>query len=74
MRCMFRNYSTMAKEKKNPNKMKAWQVHSYNEELQLTPARIPIISQPNDVLVRVEAASVNPLDTYMRGTLRYINL
>ncbi|GJQ86437.1 hypothetical protein Trydic_g10344 [Trypoxylus dichotomus] len=49
--------------------MQAWQIHSYGDlsELQLTPARIPIIQNPNDVLVQVEAASINPVDKMIIG-------
>ncbi|KAL5010232.1 hypothetical protein ScPMuIL_012537 [Solemya velum] len=50
--------------------MCAWHVHSYggDEELSLsTTARLPIIHGPNDVLVEVHAASVNPVDVKMRG-------
>ena len=47
--------------------MKSWQVHSYGglEELQLTNSRIPVIRNPNDVIVQVSAASVNPIDVAM---------
>lgn len=49
------------------NKMQAWQIHSYNglEDLRLSNATMPIIMQPTDVLVKVEAASVNPIDVAM---------
>ena len=48
--------------------MCAWQVHSYGgtEELQLScSVRDPVISKPDDVLVNVAAASVNPIDVAM---------
>ena len=39
-----------------------------NEELSLsTSARIPNIQSPKDILVEVQAASVNPIDVMMRG-------
>lgn len=47
--------------------MNSWQVHSYGEELQCTSVRVPIIQQATDVLVEIAAASVNPIDTYMKG-------
>lgn len=49
------------------NKMQAWQIHSYNglEDLRLSNVRMPVIMQPTDVLVKVEAASVNPIDVAM---------
>ena len=63
------NFSTIAnaKEKNNYGRMKSWQVHSYGglEELQLTNSRIPVIRNPNDVIVQVSAASVNPIDVAM---------
>lgn len=50
-----------------PNKMQAWQIHSYNglEDLKLSNIRIPVIMQPTDVLVKIEAASINPVDVAM---------
>lgn len=50
-----------------PNKMQAWQIHSYNglEDLRLSNVTMPVIMQPTDVLVKVEAASVNPIDVAM---------
>ncbi|KMQ96511.1 reticulon-4-interacting protein mitochondrial-like protein [Lasius niger] len=47
--------------------MQAWQIHSYNglEDLRLSNVRMPVIMQPTDVLVKVEAASVNPIDVAM---------
>lgn len=55
----------------NPDdKMQAWQIHSYNglNDLQLSNVRIPVINQPTDVLVKVQAASVNPIDVAMAST------
>ncbi|XP_077296997.1 NAD(P)H oxidoreductase RTN4IP1, mitochondrial-like [Arctopsyche grandis] len=52
------------------DKMSAWQIHSYGDlsELQLSPqTRIPHIAHPNQVLIKVEAASVNPIDVAMIG-------
>lgn len=49
------------------HKMKSWQIHSYGDNLQLGESRIPFISNPDDVLVQVEAASVNPIDRIMLG-------
>lgn len=72
-RCCTRYYCVQLKQKKGLNKMFAWQVHSYNEELQLTKARFPIITQPNEILIKVEAASVNPIDTYMKGRNNFTN-
>lgn len=54
------------------HKMAAWQIHSYGglEELQLSRStRIPTIMNPNDVLVKVGASSVNPIDLAMMGKL-----
>lgn len=51
-------------------KMKAWQIYQYggNEQLTLTStARIPKITSPSDILVKVLAASVNNIDVRMRG-------
>ncbi|ODN02156.1 Reticulon-4-interacting protein 1, mitochondrial [Orchesella cincta] len=48
--------------------MKSWQIHSYGgpSELQLTTSsRVPTINSPNEVLVKVHAASINPIDLAM---------
>ncbi|KAI4483680.1 hypothetical protein M0804_007940 [Polistes exclamans] len=49
------------------NKMLAWQVHSYGDldELKLSNVKIPIITKPTEVLIKVQAASVNPIDIAM---------
>lgn len=48
-------------------RMKAWQIASYGgiEQLQLANVRLPTISKPTEVLVKVDAASVNPIDIAM---------
>lgn len=49
-------------------RMSAWQITSYDTtpRLVLTPsARIPTLERPDDVLIEVHAASVNPLDVQM---------
>lgn len=46
----------------------AWQISNFGDEsnLQLTEnLEVPIITDPNQVLVKVSAASVNPLDVEM---------
>ena len=50
--------------------MRKWQVHQYGgtEELTLcTTASIPTITKPDEILVKVHAASVNPIDPMMIG-------
>lgn len=49
--------------------MKAWQLTGYDgvEGLELGMMRIPPILHPNDVLVKVQATSVNPIDTALIG-------
>lgn len=49
------------------HKMKSWHIHSYGDALQLGDTRIPLIENPDDVLVKVDAASVNPIDAVMLG-------
>lgn len=48
-------------------KMYAWQIHCYGglDELQQTKTRIPVLSTPSDVLIKVDSASVNPIDVAM---------
>uniref|UniRef100_A0A131XDR2 Putative zinc-binding oxidoreductase n=1 Tax=Hyalomma excavatum TaxID=257692 RepID=A0A131XDR2_9ACAR len=50
-----------------PAKMKAWQARSFNgiDSVQLEEARVPQLTSSNEVLVKVHAASVNPLDVAM---------
>lgn len=50
--------------------MTAWVIDKYgkNEVLRFTKnAALPIIHYPNEVIVKVHAANVNPLDISMRG-------
>lgn len=46
-------------------RMRAWQISGYDgvEGLSLSYVRVPPVLRPGDVLVRVHAASVNPIDT-----------
>jgi len=50
--------------------MSAWQLHEYGSVNQLklsSSVPMPVICRPHDVLVRVHAASVNPVDVLMVG-------
>jgi hypothetical protein len=53
------------------SKANAWQVHSYGgiDELQYGPIRIPQIRCSDEVLINVEATSVNPIDLFMLGSV-----
>lgn len=68
--------ATNVKENVSSDKMQAWQVHSYDgiEKLQLNHVKMPIISKKNQVLVQVEAASVNPIDVAMISKLKKKNV
>uniref|UniRef100_A0A131Z0N4 Zinc binding oxidoreductase n=1 Tax=Rhipicephalus appendiculatus TaxID=34631 RepID=A0A131Z0N4_RHIAP len=50
-----------------PAKMKAWQARSFNgiDSIQMEETRVPQLASANEVLVKVHAASVNPLDVAM---------
>ncbi|KAJ8716378.1 hypothetical protein PYW08_013663 [Mythimna loreyi] len=50
-------------------RMCAWRLHAYGAlpELRLEEARVPPLRAPRDVLVRVRAASLNPIDVAMIG-------
>ncbi|XP_041987430.1 reticulon-4-interacting protein 1, mitochondrial-like [Aricia agestis] len=48
-------------------RMQAWRVHAYGGELRLESARVPALRAPDDVLVAVRAAALNPLDVGMVG-------
>lgn len=69
LKLFVRNASTLKPLQKTKNRMQAWQIHSYGDlsELQLTQARIPLIQNPTDILVQVEAASINPIDKAIIG-------
>ncbi|KAJ1372319.1 hypothetical protein KIN20_034450 [Parelaphostrongylus tenuis] len=45
--------------------MRAWQVDSPTDPIRLRHIPLPQLSKPNHVLIKVEAASVNPIDTLM---------
>ena len=51
-------------------KIQAWQIHSYGgvDDLKLSNTRIPVISKPNELLIKVDASSVNPIDVAMSST------
>ena len=50
------------------NRMSAWQIYSYKDNLTLSKTmRIPSIVDPGDVLIEVHASSVNPIDVMMKG-------
>lgn len=52
--------------------MIGWQIHEYGgiELLQCNEhIKIPTVNSPNDVLVEVRAASVNPIDVAMMGMI-----
>ncbi|XP_056151914.1 reticulon-4-interacting protein 1 homolog, mitochondrial [Lampris incognitus] len=52
------------------NVMSAWVIDKYgnNDVLRFTKnASFPVISYPNEVILRVHAAAINPLDVSMRG-------
>jgi hypothetical protein len=58
-----------------PSTMSAWQICGYSglESLKLiNTVEVPPLSQPNDVLVKVNAASVNALDVMMTGKSLFI--
>ncbi|KAB7494051.1 Reticulon-4-interacting protein 1, mitochondrial [Armadillidium nasatum] len=72
--------STVPKRSMNTETMKSWQATTYGlENLKLSSIDIPSILKPNEVLVKVCAASVNPLDVLMldkaygRSTFELLN-
>ncbi|GLH16306.1 Uncharacterized protein GBIM_20610, partial [Gryllus bimaculatus] len=55
---------------KQDSKMCAWQIHSYGDlgELRMSDCvRVPKLLSPDDILIEVFAASVNPIDIAMMG-------
>jgi hypothetical protein len=54
-----------------PGRMQAWIIYYYGSNQQLTlsdSVQMPMILSPNDVLIKVIASSVNPIDIRRRGT------
>lgn len=64
---LIRWLSVAAKPQPCGQRVQAWQVHSYGEEVQLSDIRNPMITSPTEVQVKIDAASVNPLDVMMKG-------
>jgi len=65
-----RQMSSVARPCPLPSTMSAWQLHEYGGINQLklsSTVPMPVICRPHDVLVRVHAASVNPVDVLMAG-------
>ena len=57
-----------------PGRMQAWIIYYYGANQQLTlsdSVQMPMILSPNDVLIKVIASSVNPIDIRRRGTAKH---
>lgn len=69
--------STSATHSNDPlgeRKMGAWQIHAYDDDLQYSDKiKLPTITGPNDVLIKISAASINPIDIAMSSTLSVSN-
>ncbi|XP_072034513.1 reticulon-4-interacting protein 1 homolog, mitochondrial-like [Amphiura filiformis] len=67
---IFRNISRRVSGGNGSHKrtMLAWQINAYgdNSNLKLAKTQIPVITKKNQILVKVEAASINPIDFRMR--------
>lgn len=60
-----------------PDQMQSWSLHRYGADaLELTTLDTPSIKSPSDILVKVHAASVNPIDLRIRNGygVRLLNL
>lgn len=56
-------------------KMKGWQIHEYGdfEILQCTDKiKMPILTEPNEVLIEIYASSVNPIDVAMMSKFTFV--
>lgn len=78
IRLHIKSYSSNSTDLNKKGTMRAWQIHQYggNEELTLSDSvTIPKIKDPKGILINVHAASINPIDCRMRGKFtKYINL
>lgn len=63
----IRHFSTQSQSLRDKLKMISWHIHEYGDlgQLQLGEVRTPILDAPKKVLVKVKAASVNPIDVLM---------
>ena len=64
-----RSFSSSTEKPFPAHTMEAWHVHEYgsNDVLELGRQPLPSLRKPTDVLVRIHAASVNPIDYRMRS-------
>ncbi|XP_029657508.1 uncharacterized protein LOC115231677 [Octopus sinensis] len=70
-----RNITYLLKFTKRNNSHKSWSVTEYGgfESLKLRETEIPPITRMDDVIVRIKAASVNPIDLMMIGLNSKLN-
>lgn len=53
-------------------KMSGWQVHSYSDNIQYSDnIKIPTIKDSNELLIKVNSTSVNPIDVAMARELSF---
>lgn len=73
LKSTIRKFSSFVRPNELPNlpgTMSAWQLYGYKglESLKLvSTVEVPPITQPNEVLVKIKAASINSLDVMMSG-------
>lgn len=65
----YRSFSSHRENTSSTHAMEAWYINEYgsNDVLQFGSQPLPSLRRPTDILVRVHAASVNPLDYRMRS-------
>ena len=57
-----------------PSRMTAWTIYYYGDNQQFTlsdSVQMPILRSPKDVLIKIVASSLNPIDIRRRGNVRY---
>ena len=61
------NKKSRIRESIVPVNMKAWQLADFQgvENIKMGDMRVPALNSPTDVLIKVDAASLNPLDVMM---------
>lgn len=62
------NIMMLENTNRKPNRMFSWAIHNYTNdvnEIVVTESNMPTIESPTQLLVKISASSVNPIDVAM---------